>query len=234
MPTEPVTIDPRFCGPPESGNGGYCCGVLAEGLGGAVEVTLRAPPPLGKPLALVVEGEQAKLLDGETLVAQARRAQLELELPDPVDLTAATEAARHYVGFEGHVFPTCFTCGPERDRGDGLRVFAGKVDGRDVVAAPWTPDSSLPRTPTGLLPRIVWAALDCPGYFAVAEAGEVAVLGRMHAKIEAEVPVSQPCVVVGWCIGREGRKLHAGTVLFSEAGEVLACARQTWIRLPSA
>ena len=40
-----MTIPRRFCGPPNSGNGGYVCGTLARCIPGAAEVTLRAPPP---------------------------------------------------------------------------------------------------------------------------------------------------------------------------------------------
>ena len=41
-----MTIPRRFRGPPNSGNGGYVCGMLARNIAGAAEVTLRAPPPL--------------------------------------------------------------------------------------------------------------------------------------------------------------------------------------------
>jgi hypothetical protein len=41
-----ITIARRFRGPPNSGNGGYVCGMLARYITGAAEVTLRAPPPL--------------------------------------------------------------------------------------------------------------------------------------------------------------------------------------------
>jgi hypothetical protein len=49
---DPVQIASRFCGPPQSGNGGYTCGLLAEALPGPIEVSLRAPPPLAVELAL--------------------------------------------------------------------------------------------------------------------------------------------------------------------------------------
>jgi hypothetical protein len=41
-----VTIERRFRGPSESGQGGYSCGLLARAIDApAAEVTLRAPPP---------------------------------------------------------------------------------------------------------------------------------------------------------------------------------------------
>ena len=36
-----------------------------------------------------------------------------------------------------------------------------------------------------------------------------------------------------WPLGEDGRKLYAGTALFSADGELLALARQTWIRAES-
>ena len=49
--TIPTIIRKRFCGPPNSGNGGYVCGLLANALGEPAQVTLHAPPPLDPPSA---------------------------------------------------------------------------------------------------------------------------------------------------------------------------------------
>jgi hypothetical protein len=57
--TAPLVIAPRFCGPPDSGNGGYVCGLIAGRLGEQTEMTLRAPPPLATPMT--VEGEPRDL-----------------------------------------------------------------------------------------------------------------------------------------------------------------------------
>jgi len=55
-----IIIDKRYCGPPNSGNGGYVCGRLAQHIPGGAEVTLRAPPPLDKPLdAAATEAKSA-------------------------------------------------------------------------------------------------------------------------------------------------------------------------------
>ncbi|HEY3542877.1 MAG TPA: ASCH domain-containing protein, partial [Gaiellaceae bacterium] len=49
-----LVIAARYRGPARSGNGGYTCGLVAGLLGGSdVEVTLRAPPPLDRPLRIV-------------------------------------------------------------------------------------------------------------------------------------------------------------------------------------
>jgi hypothetical protein len=211
-----VTIHPRFNGPPGSGKGGFTCGLVAGLGGGNAEVTLRRPPPLGRPLRF----DGARLWDGEQLVAESARVSLELELPAPVSLECATAAARGYLGFVEHAFPTCFVCGPERE--DGLGIFAGPVDGQALVASPWRPAE--------VSPELVWAALDCPGAFAVGLSGRgEVVLGRLAARIDRLPGAGEPCVVVGWPLGQDGRKLYAGTALFDAAGEPLARARATWI-----
>ena len=218
-----VTIDARFNGPPGSANGGYTCGLLAELAGEPVEVTLRRPPPLAQPLDVVARDGSLRLLDADAVVAEAVPRDVALAAPEPVDADEAERAAGRYPGFERHAFPTCFVCGPQRAEGDGLRIFAGPVPGRDAFAAPWI-------APDDVSPRLVWAALDCPGAIAVGfpDRGET-LLGRLAARVDRVPERGERCVVVAWPLGEDGRKLYAGTALFSGAGELLALARATWI-----
>ena len=132
-----TAIDPRFCGPPDIGQGGYVAGVLAEALGGSdVTVSLRAPAPLGRDLMVDTAGEGATLSDGDTLIAEASRALLSLDIPPPPTLAEA-EAASARFDRAAHLYPGCFVCGPGRAEGDGWRIFPGPIgDGR--VAATWT------------------------------------------------------------------------------------------------
>ena len=216
-----LLIDPRFNGPPRSAHGGYTCGLAAGFLGAsAAEVTLRLPPPLGRELTVTVQDGGLRVCDREELVAEAVAKPLDLDVPSPVPFDGAVAAAQQYPGFERHAFPTCFVCGPARD--DGLRLFAGAVEGREVVACPWQPEE--------VTPELVWAALDCPGAIAVGwtERGET-LLGRFHARVDALPNVGERCVVAGWPLGEDGRKLYAGTALYGEDGAVLARARATWI-----
>lgn len=225
-------IHERFRGPPDSGNGGYVCGLVAGIIGRAAEVTLRRPPPIGR--ALVVrrlDDVRVAVLDGEAVVAEGVPADVELEVPEPVSLRDAVEAARRYPGFALHPFPTCFVCGPERDEGDGLRIFPGPVTGRDVIAAPWTPDRTLAGAGGRIRPEFVWAALDCPGAFANGFPEIRMVLGRLTARPLQVVEPGEECVVVAWSEGVEGRKHVAGTALFGDDGTLRAMARATWIRL---
>ena len=60
-----VIIARRFRGPPDSGNGGYSCGLLARHFDGPVEVTLKAPPPVDTPMAIVGDGTSVRLMHGD-------------------------------------------------------------------------------------------------------------------------------------------------------------------------
>jgi hypothetical protein len=225
-----LVIAARYSGPPESGNGGYSAGLLARQLGDSVEVTLRRPPPLERPLEARVDEQRATLMAGAELIAEARATNLELELPDCPSFERAVAASERYVGHHRHHFPGCFVCGPARAPGDGLRIFPGEI-APGVVAAPWVPDASLGRD--GRVPsEVLWAALDCVGYFAVSAPDyPVALLGRMTAALTGSVAVGERCVVLGFAIERAGRKLHAGTALFGADGLQRGRARQTWIAL---
>jgi hypothetical protein len=232
---ETITVAARFCGPPESGNGGYTCGLLAAGLHGPVEVTLRRPPPLDRPLAVLGSPDGLVLVDGTTPIAEARRSRFELEPPPSPGLGAAAEASLNYPGFEVHAFPTCFVCGPGREPGDGLRLFAGEVAGDGLVACTWRPAASLAGDDGRLRNEFVWAALDCPGAWAwLAELANPLVLGRLTVVIDAPVLAKRQHIVSGWRLGREGRKYFSGTAIWSADGTVCARARATWIEVDPA
>lgn len=229
-----VIIDRRFCGPSDSANGGYACGVAAAQLagGGPVEVTLRSPPPLGRAIEVELAGDRAVLRDGPQLVAEVVRAELALEAPAPVGFAEATAAAHGYPWAHAHPFPACFVCGPERAPGDGLRIFPGAVAGRSVAAAPWVPDGSVVDGDGRVRPEIVWAALDCPSWFGIgcfhAWEGRP-LLGRLTAAIHDRPRAGERCVCVGWKLGIDGRKHHVGSAVFSEDGALRAIAKATWI-----
>src|ERR1043165_8434126 len=65
---QPVTVPARFCGPPDSGNGGYTCGLVAKEVGGVVECTLRSPVPLNAPLEIKRIQSGAVLRLGEKVI----------------------------------------------------------------------------------------------------------------------------------------------------------------------
>lgn len=208
-------------------NGGYCCGRLAEHASGPIEITLKRPTPLETSLVLA-EGE---LRHGDTVLAVARPVTLELALPEPVSFDHAKACEHHFIGRERHAFPGCFVCGTRRAPGDGLRIFPGRERPLDPVAAGWIPDASLSDDGRLVRSEFLWAALDCPGYFGASQRPVPALLGRLTGSIERSVRVGERLVVMGWLLGAEGRKLSAGTALWTEAGELIARSRQTWIRI---
>jgi hypothetical protein len=210
----------RCNGPDGSANGGYAAGSLACTLappdGAGLQVSLRRPPPLEVDLAVRDDG----LYDGQHLVAQAERGEVDADVPR-VTVEQAQEAQSRYIGFKQHVFPRCFTCGPERAVGDGLRIFPGAIGRDGVVAAVWDPDPALADGNAAVDPVTLWAALDCPsGVAVIAQSGRPAVLGRLAVVRHAPVLAGRRHVVVGW--PREGagrRSLPAGSALLAEDGE---------------
>lgn len=238
-----VVIEPRYNGPVESANGGYACGCLAAFLDEPAEITLRLPPPLARPLAVVFDGAAGvRMLDGEQRVAEGRRATLDaIEPPVRPSFDEATAASARHVG-RGmrHLLSDCFVCSPYREAaGDGLGVCPGPLDAdASVNAAPFQPDASL--ADDGVVRHeVIWAALDCPSYPPSLWAnspelwasGRIALLGRLAAERRREVEVGERLVLVGWLLSHEGRKHHTASALLDGDGEVVAGALATWIEL---
>jgi len=236
MPAQ-ITIQQRFNGPPKSGHGGYVCGIIADLIGPCAEVTLRSPPPLEKPLTVErIEAGEVRLLDDKVTIAEGRKAELRLDIPDTPTLEEAKNAAERYPGFETHPFPFCFGCGHERIEGDGLRIFSGPVKGSEVMAAPWFPDASLVGETGRVRTEFLWAALDCPSGWAVVSLQKnlypdtpYILLGRFVAEVKEGLEPGQNCVTIGWPIGNDARKLFSGSAIFSESGELFAAGKATWI-----
>jgi hypothetical protein len=231
-----MMIAQQFCGPPNSGNGGYVCGVLAKDIDGPATAVLRARVPLDVDLDLSAEQGVVTMTDGDgALVGRGEAADRDLlpTPPTPPSLEAARTAGNRYIGLVTRVHPTCFSCGPERHEGDGLRVFAGQIEGEPDghLACVWTPHEAFADA-EGLAPtEVIWAALDCPGVFAwIAKEGRHgALLGTMTGEVLRRPKVGEPCIVTAWPLVRDGRKETAGVALFSADGELLARAHQVWI-----
>lgn len=238
--SEQVTFPKRFRGPATSVNGGYGCGAVASLLGGGVaEVTLRAPLPLETPLSVHREDDQVALRLGDKLLAQGKRATLELDIPAAPSMEQAVEASHPHGAerpsqYERHILPECFVCGITRTVGDALCLWPGKIAGRELIATTWTP---LPEVcdADGTVPtEVVWSALDCPtGWIFVFldKVDGMTLLGRLTAQIFKPLRSGERYIQAGWPLGSESRKLFGASAIFSESGTLHAAAKGTWIKL---
>ena len=143
-------------------------------------MTLRLPPPLERPLAGAARRTAPRvLLDGDAVVAEARPARgRRSSRRAPVSLAEAERADDAPRPGRGRDLPRVLHVRhPRRARrardlrrcGGGTRAAArGAVDRR-----------------ASRRPEIVWAAIDCPGAYAVgAEGRGEVVLGRMTARVD--------------------------------------------------
>jgi hypothetical protein len=224
-----ILIERRFCGPPESGHGGYVAGYLAENIDGPARVRLLKPPPLEAPMEIVKTDEGVDLLYQGEVVARAWPGDFEADAPAAPSLEEARAMSRNFGGFHGHAFPTCFGCGPDRQEGNGMRIFAGSASDSNLVAAPWKPDRSLGDKDGQVFPRFIWSALDCAGAWSfMPSTGTPTLLGEFSVRIDGPVHTAGEYIVVGWEIKRDGRKHLTGTAIYSVEGELLAVSRATW------
>jgi hypothetical protein len=234
--TDTVKIDKRFCGPPTSGNGGYSCGLIANQIGNCAKVRLHAPPPLDEPLHFEKNGDAVELKQGQTLLGSGIAYDFELEVPPTPSYENAKAAEARYVGFESHIFPCCFVCGPDREADDGLRLFPGPVDPENwsLLACTCQPSSNLLDDSGNIRHEFIWSVLDCPSYFGVmGNVQKTALLGELELKIVNDAKGDIPLIVWCWPISSEGRKHCGGSAVATADGELIAYAKGTWIELKS-
>ena len=116
-----------------------------------------------------------------------------------------------------------------------MRLFTGLVAGKEMVASPWVPEAALADESGVVQPIFIWAALDCPGFFALWEVNtrqNTMILGQLTVDIKRPVTAGQPHTVIGWPIGRDGRKHQAGTAIYTGNGDVAAIGSATWVEVP--
>jgi hypothetical protein len=245
-----LIVPSRFRGPQSSGNGGWTAGALAALVDHdvpddhaarwpTIAVSLRQPPPLDTPLRVTEhDGQTLAAIDGVTVAS----AEVLTEAPapvEPVPFDEARAAMTSYPGLRQHPFPTCFSCGTDREEGDGLRIFPGPVTasgGATRVAATWTPHPSLFEDwhayhddhPRASLP-VAWAALDCVGGWAGDLTERMMVLARITARVHSLPLIGQEHVVMGEARGTEGRKTWTASTLYDADGRVIAVAEHLWI-----
>ena len=141
-------------------------------------------------------------------------------MPAPVDVAEAEDASARSPLLEHHPFGTCFVCGTERGAGDGMRLFAGPVEGRDLYAAPWTPDAWLADGDGAVRAEFAWSVLDCPSgnVIALMDTRQPVRPGAFGRQLVAPIEAGAEHVAVGWPISQERRKLHTGAAIFTAGG----------------
>jgi hypothetical protein len=111
------------------------------------------------------------------------------------------------------------------------------VEGRDLVASPWTPPEWTAGPDGHVRPEFLWAVLDCPTYFALYAHDDelpMSVLGQMTARVDGTATPGDEHVVIAWPLGREGRKHRAGAAVLSPGGTPIAVAEALLIELAPA
>ena len=247
MDERTIVIERRFRGPDlggGTGNGGYFCGLAALAVGPdvrAVEIKRTTGVPLGRPLTVRMVAEGAEIHDNEGLIARTSAEEIVVSVPAPPPLDVARQASARFLerlerGEVGHMFPECFVCGHRRAPGDGLRLFAGPLDGgpgdkAGVRVGAWKPDGAFLDERGLLRPEFVWSALDCPGGWAIAGPANT---GTLQVEILGPVDGRQELIVMGWPMAahaaRPGsRRRFAGTAMFDARGRLRARGAAIWV-----
>ena len=210
-------------GRPAPANGGYVAGVLARGLVGAVEVTLRAAAPLATPLDVGERrrGRARAHARGERARARRSHEPRRSTFRASPDLSLVEAHAGDCRAMRTHPFPRDFVCGPARAPGDGLRIFPGVVAGQRSRRGAVDARRVARRRGGEVAPEFLWAALDSPSSFPLARArvrararadGARAAVRRARRRASAR---ARRALVLAWPIALEGRRGIAGAALIA-------------------
>jgi hypothetical protein len=228
-------IDSRYNGPPSSGHGGVAAGRMAELVDPrAAVVRLLAPIPLDTPLVPGDTADAVVRMYAGTSPSSAVATVGPLHAPLPVGrfepprvgLIQQAEFGWLSTSDGVHPFPTCFGCGPDRPRRDGLGLRPGRVRGSDVCATRWSPPGS-----GEVPPWLVWAALDCGSAGPVitgASRGAPVVTGELAVEIRGDVYGGSRYTLMSRLVRRSGRKTVTQAALIDEAGRHVAVGVTTW------
>jgi hypothetical protein len=240
MQTAPdLLISTTHCGPPASAHGGVAVGLFAQLVDSAdVEVRLLAPPPLEVQLTSRTDDDGTVWVSGpEGDLARVRPAGGPISLapfrrvPDE-QVEAAAEDYLARVAEEGHAFPTCFGCGPDRHDPGALRQFTGMAsDGATVTRFHVDGDQPLPSW-------LTLAGLDCPSGHTAGilseQQPEAIVLGSMQCSLHRPASAGVDYQVRGRLRSEDGRKLTSEVAMLDPGGSLVASARATWIVVDAA
>ncbi|XDD49649.1 hypothetical protein AB3N59_14790 [Leptospira sp. WS92.C1] len=240
LKNETMSISSKYCGPPLSGNGGFSAGSAAQKLNSLSSIVkIKAPVPLNSELQVNFDPDfYSALIDissGVVAVEAEPAPDFKLDLPKPMSQEIIMQASKDYLGFIKHPFPSCFVCGPERKDKDGMRIFSGKVTDqpgfKHLHGANWDPWRELGDESGFVRKEIVWAALDCPGGFAVStEDPQMIVLVKLTGRILSSIRVEESYRILSWEIHRNRRARTAGTAIFQSQDDVcVAYSEGVWM-----
>lgn len=243
-----ISISSRYCGPPDTANGGYLAGLLSGYFdrGDALSISFRAATPLEKVLKVIEteneSGKTVQIVDDENVLAMAKVRDIEVGRPALPPVEQINSVEMQCAGFIGHPFPACFVCGPDRPRGDGLGIYPGPVELKGLseglnsgVAAEWTLLDDLKDNDGKVKNEFIWAALDCISAFANLEKKEnqylvPMVLGNISARLEQSL-AGDKAYVIAWPLKVEGRKAFANSIIYNQQQECIAVGQAVWVSL---
>ncbi|TGM34002.1 hypothetical protein EHQ92_17870 [Leptospira biflexa] len=224
---ESTEINEKYCGPPMSGNGGYIAGIIANQIqNNAAVVKIKAPAPLNQTLFFSndFESSRIKLIIKESniLIAEGQEDKdFYLDVPEfnAKSIEEIRNPIQAYLGFKKHPFSTCFVCGTERKAKDGMRIFPAKISDQSkfnhLHGSFWNPWKELGDSRGKIFNEIVWAALDCPGGFAVSFLDpRMIVLVKLRARLMNSVFADTTYAIQAWEISRNRRQRIAGTAIY--------------------
>jgi hypothetical protein len=225
-----ITVDSRFCGIADRGQGGYLAGLVAEPGVDPVQVDFRNPIPLDVPLQVSTRDDRTIVSGGDKVIVESRAGVPPSRTPAFVPPDSATTARTlaetqipNYVG-------SCFSCGT---RPDTLRVHAGPVgDGR--FATPYEPPEWVADSEGIVAAPFVWAPLDCASGWALAWHPPQPVAVTATYTVQVHEPVhadSQYIVVADTEAEWRGRRRLAWSAMYTTSGRLVAHTESLWIRL---
>lgn len=232
--TSTISIDPRFRGPPTSGNGGVSAGLAAAFVGESATVRIRKPPPLSAPMDVRPGRDGVEVVEGKYLILEAGPGTPAVEPPVSREILERTFERGTTAVPSGWPAPECFVCGP---RADGLRICPQHLEGTELWTTVWTPDPSLSSDAETVDSHVVWGALDCPAGIAVVRVGVAEpsffpALVELTAAIHRQVRVGESLMVVGWLIGESNKRVDGGSAVIDRDGGTVAVGYARHARLP--
>lgn len=216
-----IKSDPDVCGFPGQMLGAYLAGLVAAG--DASRVTLHRPVSGGDEVSVEAGAAEATVRVGSEVVAT-------VENGDPADIVVPPFVPPSEVDGvavvdpEHHPVPGCYVCGP-RPPGPGLRLDFRVPAGRALVCARWRPTEPVPDP-------LAWAALDCPGFWALLHdvpTGTHVVSRTLHGAVHQPVQAGRDHVIVGAPLGQRGRGVRVTAALFDADGGLCAVVEQTLV-----